>query len=134
MLPLAEVSHAGIKRVRLRVLERRGDAGYFAQVVEKLAQLPGIERVEANPLTASVLVLPGSVLDALGAQAEAAGLFRLAAAPGAVPLTETVAAAFRDVNRQLTHMTGNTFNLASVGKEAVTVAARRGCRIAAFGA
>ncbi len=115
MLPLAEVSHAGTRHLRLRVPERRGDASYFQQVAEALARLPGVERVEANPLTGGILLVPGAVGATLAAQAEAAGLFRLGPAPAAVPLTESVAAAFRDLNTELTRLSGNRVNLASVG-------------------
>jgi len=60
MLPNAFITHATQGRVRIKIPDRKGDSTYFASLKEKLAglsELPGIQRVEANPMTGSILVL-----------------------------------------------------------------------------
>ena len=60
MLPDAFITHLTRDRVRIKIPSKKGDAAYFASLKEKLAalsELPGIQRIEANPLTGSILVL-----------------------------------------------------------------------------
>ncbi|MBZ0168078.1 hypothetical protein MELA_02637 [Candidatus Methylomirabilis lanthanidiphila] len=60
MLPNAFITHATHGRVRIKIPAKKGDAAYFASLRDKLAalsELPGIQRIEANPLTGSILVL-----------------------------------------------------------------------------
>lgn len=52
----ALVVHQLPGRVRLRVQERRGDAGYFSALSQDLSRLDGISHVKTNPATASVVI------------------------------------------------------------------------------
>lgn len=89
MLPDAYITHATQGRVRIRIPDRKGDSTYFASLKEKLAglsELPGIQRVEANPMTGSILVLHTLDLQAvdLGLVAQYSefnNLFRLKVSP-----------------------------------------------------
>jgi hypothetical protein len=56
-LPEAVVVHVSRGRVRLRIPARKHDAAFFSDLERRLAPLPGVEKVEVNPVTASVLVL-----------------------------------------------------------------------------
>jgi hypothetical protein len=55
-LPAARISHFTTRRLRIRVPEKRRDAEFFSTVAERLASWDAVERVETNPLTASILV------------------------------------------------------------------------------
>ena len=55
-LPRAHVSHVATGRLRVKISEKRHDEAFFAGVAERLLQWDSVERVEVNPLTASVLV------------------------------------------------------------------------------
>jgi hypothetical protein len=65
MPQIARVCHATSGRLRIRIDARRRDAAYFAQLAETIGRLPGIQRVESNALTGTVLILhtlaPGRV-------------------------------------------------------------------------
>ena len=52
-----QVVHALPGRVRLKVAKVKGNPELARNAQEKLAAVPGIQRVEANPVTGSVLVL-----------------------------------------------------------------------------
>lgn len=82
-LPGAYVAHSVGGRTRLRVARRRGDARYFETVHERLSRCDGVTAVEANPLTASILVHHANGLDALARYAEDAELFSLQQDPEA---------------------------------------------------
>jgi len=55
-LPAARISHFTARRLRIRVPEKRRDTAFFAAVAERLATWESVERVETNPITASVLI------------------------------------------------------------------------------
>jgi hypothetical protein len=54
--PRARVVHASAGRVRLRIPTRRRNEAYFAALRDRLGQQHGVERVETNPATGSVLL------------------------------------------------------------------------------
>src|SRR5260370_39390966 len=55
-LPAARISHFTPRRLRIKVPEKRRDTAFFDTVAERLATWDSVERVETNPLTASVPV------------------------------------------------------------------------------
>ena len=77
-LPAARVEHRLPGRVRLRVMARRGDAGFFARTVERLRALPGVRAARANRRTGSILVEhDGGDLRAIAEAAAREGLFQV---------------------------------------------------------
>lgn len=125
MLPAAELVHHSATRLRVRIPAQRGQPAYFDRLVSELARLPGLERIEANPVTATVLIVPAPDPAQLARRAAEAGLFALAGAastPGA-PLAQTVARSFAEFNDQLRRTTGGVLDLPSVGLLAFVSAA-----------
>ena len=55
-LPAARISHFTARRLRIKVPEKRRNTDFFDTVAERLATWDSVERVETNPLTASVLI------------------------------------------------------------------------------
>lgn len=55
-LPAARITHFTTRRLRIKVQEKRRDAAFFSSVADRLAAWESIERVETNPLTASILI------------------------------------------------------------------------------
>jgi heavy-metal-associated domain-containing protein len=55
-LPSARIAHFTPRRLRIKVPEKRRDAAFFDFVGNRLAAWDSVERVETNPLTASILV------------------------------------------------------------------------------
>jgi hypothetical protein len=56
-LPVARITHELPGRLRVHIPERRRNEEFFQHVRESLAKGPGIEHVEANPLTGNILFL-----------------------------------------------------------------------------
>ncbi len=82
MLPEAHLVHASPGRVRIRIPSRKRDEAFFSSLKERIAKFPMIQRVEANPLTGSVLVihdLNGTDVDlkTISDYTEMSGLFTL---------------------------------------------------------
>lgn len=55
-LPAARVSHFTARRLRIKIPEKRRDAEFFDVVADRLRGWDSIDRVETNPLTASILI------------------------------------------------------------------------------
>ena len=55
-LPSARITHSTTRRLRIKVPEKRRDAAFFDLVRGRLALWDSVERVETNPLTASILI------------------------------------------------------------------------------
>jgi hypothetical protein len=117
MLPAAHLIHRTHERMRLRIPARRGQVPYFEQLVAGLAGLPGIDRIETNPATGSILLSPAVDVAPLAQHAERAGLFVLATdtIAAAVPLATGLARSFQGVNLQIRQLSGGNLDLASVG-------------------
>jgi hypothetical protein len=57
MLPEAYISHMISRRLRIRIPSRKGDVLFFGEMHKRLSCFDGIERVEVNALTGSVLLI-----------------------------------------------------------------------------
>jgi Heavy metal associated domain 2 len=55
-LPAARISHVTARRLRIKVPEKRRDTSFFSRVADRLAAWESVDRVETNPLTASILI------------------------------------------------------------------------------
>jgi hypothetical protein len=89
MAPVARVVHALPGRKRLRIEEKRGDEAYFAAVEKALSDSPGVDAVETNCRTGSVLVHHQPSEPSALQHAEEQGMFQLA-----TPASEPRPAAF----------------------------------------
>jgi len=54
--PEGRITHLTSRRLRVKIPDKRRDAAFFDTVARRLADWASIERVEVNPMTASVLV------------------------------------------------------------------------------
>lgn len=55
-LPAARISHFTARRLRIKIPEKRRDRAFFDTVADRLGRWQSVDRVETNPLTASVLL------------------------------------------------------------------------------
>jgi hypothetical protein len=75
--------HRTTGRIRIQVPQRRHDRAYFAALAARLAQLPAVDAVEVNPLTASTLVRHAADFDTSTIADEMAALDATACKAGA---------------------------------------------------
>ncbi|HYZ62991.1 MAG TPA: hypothetical protein VE650_11110 [Acetobacteraceae bacterium] len=72
---MAQIEHRLPGRIRLRLRARQGDAVFFAQAVQALADAPGVRAIKANAMTGSLLIEHHGDEDAVFAAALAKALF-----------------------------------------------------------
>ena len=78
MTPIATIQHQMPGRLRLRIPARRGDVSFFHRVVQALSKVPGIEELDAIPLTGSIIIRHSGSAQAVAAAATEQGLFEVA--------------------------------------------------------
>jgi Heavy metal associated domain 2 len=123
MLPEAHITHTSKGRVRIKIPSRKGDYPYFSGLKDKLPDLletPGIQRIEMNPTTGSILVIheldfKATDFSIVSEFLEQKGLFKLGfnGSPG-IPVSRNIARTFQDLNQQITGFTRGEIDLRSL--------------------
>jgi hypothetical protein len=75
MLPVAHLRHQIEGRSRLVIPSKRGEAPFFAMLVERLRSRPGVEAVRAHPATGTVLLHHARAIEGTADWARENGLF-----------------------------------------------------------
>src|SRR5688572_29101315 len=104
MIPTARLCHAISGRMRIRIPDKRRDAAYFLETQRRLTTLDGIDTVDANPVTASLLLHHRSSEQAIVEFARREGLFRLEEpdnAADAESISERAYASLRALDQQV---------------------------------
>jgi hypothetical protein len=120
MLPEAFITHMAAGRLRIRIPSKKGEMTYFTSLKDQISGLPGIEKIEVNSLTGSVLVLhnlPVQEIDlkTLAGYSKAGGLFRLEAPNGAEkPVSEKISGIFKGADKGVRDFTRGQFDLPTV--------------------
>ncbi|QRM32539.1 hypothetical protein [Microvirga sp. VF16] len=84
MAPIAIVEHQLPGRARLRVSSKRGDAAWFASVIQALSRHLEIDELSADPRTGSILIRHQEPADLLELLATETSLFEIASSPDQV--------------------------------------------------
>jgi Heavy metal associated domain 2 len=118
MPPKATISHQTSSRLRLRIPTKRRDAAYFSALQGELDHCPGVLKIEANPLTGSVLVHHRSAVQALIDYAEERQLFSAGTeedpkSPPS-PISNRLSRQFAKVNQGLCDLTRGELGLGDV--------------------
>jgi hypothetical protein len=124
MLPEAYLSHLTGERLRIKIPSKKGNTAYFLSLKDQLSQfskLPGVQKIEVNPLTGSILVLHTLDLKTLDVQSiaqytEINGLFRLKLpvtdqTPASLKLGETLSR----MNTKIKGFTGGEIDISTLG-------------------
>lgn len=124
MVPVARMTHNIKGRMRIKVLPRKGDRGYFTSLASDLLKIDGIKNVETNPITGSVLILHETETDKIVDYANEKGLFRLISGEmkndpknnGSVTgsprrLTSRIADAFKQTDSKMLDATGGQIDI-----------------------
>ena len=115
MLPAGYIAHRIGDRVRVRIPERKGDAAYFMRVERDLSACERVMYVEANPLTASILLRYTGANDDLRRDAINLGLFAIEEMPPSVnPVLTATSDRIDQLNRFLQRSSNGSFDLLEV--------------------
>ncbi len=97
------LSHASKGRLRLRIPSKKRDSAFFAQLQAVLSAIPGLDQVQANPLSGSLLILHSELPEEMTSFIETlAGLAPKRKAGGkSNTIYQRVTGTFHQVNTQI---------------------------------
>ncbi|MEK6672547.1 MAG: HMA2 domain-containing protein [Nitrospirota bacterium] len=106
------MSHSIAGRLRVRIPAKKGDSPYFASLKDQLIKKGGVEQVEANPMTGSVLIIHKLNINSISNYAESHNLFKLMTQkPEATPLSQKVTGAFKGMDKHVKGFTGGELDI-----------------------
>ncbi len=109
----AWVVHRTPGRLRLKIPSKKGDACYFGSLRERFSSLPGIVRTEANPATASFLLLVEPGRD-IALEDSAQGLFMLRGEEPRETLQERTVNRISEINDEVRKFTAGELDLQTI--------------------
>lgn len=122
-LPDAYVVHQMAGRFRVRVPSQKRNIQYFANVRKRFAELEGVEAIETNYITGSILILHGSSPQAIEEYAEKSGLFRvLFSKPSSVPLSRRIVKEYDRLGTGVERVSGGAVDLPTLTSFALVLA------------
>jgi len=112
-LPDAFLSHKISGRARLKIPSRKGDFHYFEFLKEQLSKCSGIETMEVNPVSGSILIVHASDIEKIAEYARNRNIFNLKNnRPYPANLHHTVSKTFKDINGKIKGITGGDMDIA----------------------
>jgi hypothetical protein len=115
MIPDAYIRHRTDHRLRIIIPSKKKDHEYFRTLHQHLSGKQGIETIEVNPLTGSVLIAHNLDADALVAEAQASSLFALKRpVPDQPTLHKTVKKHFKGFDDRINGLTGGYHNISTL--------------------
>jgi hypothetical protein len=115
MLPEAYMSHAIAGRMRIKIPSKKMDGSYFAGVREHLSRKEGVELVEANPVTGSVLLIHSLNEKEVIDYAESAGFFRIPVQDSSrTPVSRELKKIFGEFDKNIKRFTGNELDIPGI--------------------
>jgi hypothetical protein len=116
MAPEAHITHRTANRLRIRIPSRKGDSEFFSRVQSVCLQRGDVDRVEVNPLTASVLIVASGGVEQVFDHVLAGGWFTLRESKPVAPrpLSHKLAQRFRAADSRVEQLTGGELDIPSM--------------------
>ncbi|MGD1076217.1 MAG: HMA2 domain-containing protein [Thermodesulfovibrionales bacterium] len=112
MIPEAFVRHQTTGRLRITIPSRKRDQEYLTGLKERFSGFEGIETVELNPITGSVLIIHKVSGEKIAEYALANSLFSLKGLHSSpVTLQQRVTGTFKSVDAELKTFTGGEIDI-----------------------
>jgi hypothetical protein len=113
MIPDAYLSHQSFRRLRIKVPSKRADKPYFIHACEQFEKFPGIETLEINDVTGSILFIHSVDIESIKRYAEENKLFLLKN-DASIPLFNRISSQFSTLDEKVKKVTGKELNITSI--------------------
>lgn len=114
-LPDAFLSHRISGRARLKIPSKKGDFDYFKSLKEQISKCGGIETMEVNPVSGSILIIHTLNIEKIAEYARDRNIFNLKNnRPVSANLRFTVSKTFKDINGKIKGITGGDMDIADI--------------------
>ncbi len=118
--PIAILRHQSPGRLRLQIPSQKRNGHFFQSVMDSLSNLSGVERIEINPVTGSILMIHSTDVEKIAQYARENGLFEIES--GRRPISsfhQAAVKAFHTLDRQVKGLTGEGINLGALASIAL---------------
>ena len=120
---VAFLSHQSPGRLRLKIPSKKGDELFFQSMKDQLSNLSGVEQVDVNPVTGSILLIHSIETEKIAQFARDKGLFEIQwGSTNASYFHREVTKAFNILDDQTRGFTGGGINLGALASLALIVA------------
>jgi len=120
---IAILSHQSPGRLRLRIPSKKGDELFFQSLKDQLSSLSGVERIDVNPATGSILLIHSIDAEKIAQFAQGKGLFKIqSGSANASSLHREVTKAFNVLDGRALGFTGGGINLGALASLALITA------------
>ena len=113
-LPEAYISHSILHRLRIKIPSKKGDAAFLASLKDHFLRLEGVEKVEMNAITGSILLIHTLDPVKIAQYAERQLLFRIEGLNTRYKQTfvsRKISETFQDMNKRVTVSTKGFANI-----------------------
>ena len=112
-LPEARITHIISGRLRIKIPSKKGNTSYFKFLERKFSDFDKVQKVEANAVTAGMLLLHDTDIKNISRFAEENRLFVVEnRRPEQMVLTKRIKSGLEDLNKRATRFTGGELDLA----------------------
>jgi hypothetical protein len=110
------LSHVSKGRLRIKIPSRKRDVGFFTELQNALAAFSGLDQVEANPLSGSVLIVHSQLPEELAALIKklSGHSSRKNKAPKPNSIQQMVTGTFRQVNNRVQGFTKGELDVPTI--------------------
>ena len=120
---VAILSHQSPGRLRLKIPSKKGDGLFFQSLRDQLSNLSGVERIDINPPTGSILLIHSIDTGKIAQFARDNGLFEIQQGSSSPSyLHQEVSKAFNILDEQAKGFTGGGINLGALASLALITA------------
>jgi hypothetical protein len=112
MLAEAYIRHSIAGRLRIKIPSQRGNLSFFTNIQDQLAGCQGIERIEANPMTGSLLLYHLLEIQSIANYAKVHGLFEIRSMTrSSTSFSKTLTETYKQFNKKITAATEGYANI-----------------------
>jgi hypothetical protein len=110
----AYVSHLSPGRLRVKMPSKKGSAAFFSSLKDQLSNLPGVEKIEINPVTGSVLFIHSLDSESVSEFLKSQHLLKVQPGKDSFNFHQEVTRVFNAADRRVKGFIGGGINLGAL--------------------
>jgi hypothetical protein len=115
MLPDAHISHLTSQRMRIKIPSKKGDTSYFSYLKGQFSKYQGIERLEVNAMTGSVLFVHNLNEKEIARYARNNNIFILKRTNNSSSkINVNITESFKDIDKKVRGITGGEMDMGTL--------------------
>ncbi|MEP9410857.1 MAG: hypothetical protein HRF42_05535 [Candidatus Brocadia sp.] len=114
MIPDAYVSHQSFRRSRIKVPSKRGDERYFTHINNRFKGFKGVETIDVNPVTGSILFIHTVDFKSIKEYAEENNLFTMKNNSSVPLFNRSIKTRFNNFDNRIKTLSGKEIDIPGI--------------------